>query len=658
MFDVWNSTCRLDNLQLFANTPDTAVSLIHSSTFVRLIGVSVSESTNHLCGTSGMPLDWTGSSLLSNCSFSSSITNDTPSPITEPTPEPGKEIDEYTSQTTRISLTQYLSDETVHNPVWITSCTFNGLAAPGSESGAAIHLDQYRADVVIKASSFERCHATYETAHGAVFLCHYSSSTAANVYSATLTASDELKTDISVGSVSFASSNTETIKPLAVVISPSGKLLYGKTYKVKTLSSPALIVKHSSPTIDVPPNPRVDVLHISSAGSDENEGTENDPLLTLHTALGKCKTELIDVWLLEIADWCRIGKQTKLGLEQEGLSVVVKGGEGRKLECTLTDSAQTSEQRDSKEQGMVSVSKNTLSFIDVMFVVTPSSDRIGSVFGGKGSVISVSEKGRLTLSSCSFDGVSFESGGVVVGKTRGKIEIDSTEFRRCSGRSLGSMFRLVTVGGEVIVSNCEFDSCSTTIALDEQGRRELGGGSVLVEMEEKGRSVSSCRVDLRESRFLECSLSWVGKREGVEVVGGSGFLIVGRRVKGVVLLDGVRLSSCSCVRDIGSAAFSGGPLSLLASLLSTPNPSLISRSATLHPPFHLACQSNPSPFRLFISASLISPPIVLRFFPSIQSLPLVMFAESTNLLLHPPHSALHPSRHLSSRIVPLSSLPD
>ncbi|KAK2944370.1 hypothetical protein BLNAU_20715 [Blattamonas nauphoetae] len=34
MFDVWNSTCRLDNLRLFANTPDTAVSLIRSSTFV------------------------------------------------------------------------------------------------------------------------------------------------------------------------------------------------------------------------------------------------------------------------------------------------------------------------------------------------------------------------------------------------------------------------------------------------------------------------------------------------------------------------------------------------------------------------------------------------------------------------------------------------
>ncbi|KAK2962914.1 hypothetical protein BLNAU_1937 [Blattamonas nauphoetae] len=200
--------------------------------------------------------------------------------------------------------------------------------------------------------------------------------------------SDPLKTEITIGPFSFTSLSTETTKTLTVLIHPSGLLSYGKTYTVKTLSSPTLIVKHSSPTFSIPPKPTVSVLHISSAGSDENEGTENDPLLTLHTALGKCKTELIEVWVMEIADWCRIGKQTKLGHEQEGLSVIVRGGEGRKIECALTDSVQTSEQRDTKEQGMVSVSKNTLSFVDVMFVVTSSSVRIGSVFVvGEGGVV-------------------------------------------------------------------------------------------------------------------------------------------------------------------------------------------------------------------------------------------------------------------------------
>ncbi|KAK2948133.1 hypothetical protein BLNAU_16933 [Blattamonas nauphoetae] len=375
----------------------------------------------------------------------------------------------------------------------------------------------------------------------------------------------------------------------------------------------------------VPSKPDFSVLHISSTGNDENDGTATDPLLTLHSALGKCDTALKEDWLVEMSDWCRIGKQTELGAEQEGLRVVVKGGEGRRIDCTLTESEPTVGHRGNKEQGMVSVSKNTLSFVEVMFVVASQNERIGSVlrvgeggvvwmegcevrssetmkqtfiavcrdgemkgeglkissmkFVGKGCVVRMSEKGRLTLSSCSFDGVSFESGGVVVGKTRGKIWIDETRFTWCSGRSFGSVIRVMTVGGEMIVTKCDFVDCSTTVDLNEHGRVELGGGCVLVEMEQTGRSLSSCRVDLRKSSFLGCTLRWIGQgREGAEVVGGSGFMIVGRRVKGVVLLDGVRLSSCSCVGDGASGVISGGPrlhclpdLSLLPRALSSPS---------------------------------------------------------------------------------------
>ncbi|KAK2953684.1 hypothetical protein BLNAU_11405 [Blattamonas nauphoetae] len=56
MFDVWNSTFRLDNVGLFANTPDTAMSLIRSSTFVisRCEITSCPDTSPFVVGHSGM----------------------------------------------------------------------------------------------------------------------------------------------------------------------------------------------------------------------------------------------------------------------------------------------------------------------------------------------------------------------------------------------------------------------------------------------------------------------------------------------------------------------------------------------------------------------------------------------------------------------------
>ncbi|KAK2945553.1 hypothetical protein BLNAU_19510 [Blattamonas nauphoetae] len=174
MFDVWNSTLSVDEVGLFANTRDTAVSLIRSSTFVRLIGVSVSKSTNHLCGTSGIGLDWAGSSLLSNCSFSSCLTNTPPDPITEPTPEPGKIYELYdpdleVNQSTRIVLSS--SDNPIENlQVWVVFTVFSDMYCDDM-GGSAIRMFLYQADVVVKNCSFTRCHATnYNSIGGAIFV--------------------------------------------------------------------------------------------------------------------------------------------------------------------------------------------------------------------------------------------------------------------------------------------------------------------------------------------------------------------------------------------------------------------------------------------------------------------------------------------------------
>ncbi|KAK2947450.1 hypothetical protein BLNAU_17600 [Blattamonas nauphoetae] len=187
MFDVWNSTFSVDNLQLHADTPDTAVSLIRSSTFVRLVGVSVSKSTNHLCGTSGVSLDWVGSSLLSNSSFSSCVTNDAPDPIDEPVPESGQEFDSPDPESGRISLLQSDSDETEFNPIWITSCAFTDiLFSVYPYNGAAILIQYKRADIVIKACSFTGCHATHGMGQGGAIFLWSPSSSDAKQYSTTL----------------------------------------------------------------------------------------------------------------------------------------------------------------------------------------------------------------------------------------------------------------------------------------------------------------------------------------------------------------------------------------------------------------------------------------------------------------------------------------
>ncbi|KAK2958858.1 hypothetical protein BLNAU_6107 [Blattamonas nauphoetae] len=150
------STSSLTNTTSTLLPPRTAPSC--SFLTQRLIGVSVLESTNHLCGTSGLSLDWAGSSLLSNCSFSSCTTNSAPSPIAEPTQDPSKEYTTHISKSSRISHEQHYEDEAVRNPVWIVSCAFSDLSA--STYGAAVSSIHYRADYVVKDTSFVRCRTT------------------------------------------------------------------------------------------------------------------------------------------------------------------------------------------------------------------------------------------------------------------------------------------------------------------------------------------------------------------------------------------------------------------------------------------------------------------------------------------------------------------
>ncbi|KAK2948321.1 hypothetical protein BLNAU_16770 [Blattamonas nauphoetae] len=151
----------------------------------RLIGVSVSKSTNHLSGTSGMPLDWAGSSLLSNSSFSSCITNTAPEPLPEPILDenlPAEQLLKYFEHSEHIEL------QSAHDPniedyqIWITTCTFDGLSS--TASGTAVNILNFKAHVVIKNSSITNCHTT--GSYGAVSVVINSGSSLYSKFSLTL----------------------------------------------------------------------------------------------------------------------------------------------------------------------------------------------------------------------------------------------------------------------------------------------------------------------------------------------------------------------------------------------------------------------------------------------------------------------------------------
>ncbi|KAK2947100.1 hypothetical protein BLNAU_17952 [Blattamonas nauphoetae] len=155
-----------------------------SSLWQGLIGVSVSESTNHLCGTSGLSLDWSGLSLLSNSSFSSCVTNaDAPSPVTEPTQNPGadKTLHTYSKSTERLDFPKESYDTTTRHQVWVISCVFVDLTA---FHGGAFFLSTRPADLVVKHSSFKRC--SVEGSGGAIDVMQNSNTPDADMFYFTL----------------------------------------------------------------------------------------------------------------------------------------------------------------------------------------------------------------------------------------------------------------------------------------------------------------------------------------------------------------------------------------------------------------------------------------------------------------------------------------
>ncbi|KAK2954342.1 hypothetical protein BLNAU_10674 [Blattamonas nauphoetae] len=99
-----------------------------------------------------------GSSLLSNSSFSSCITNDAPGRIERPTQDPTKDIKPHVGETARIDHS-YSPNPTADRQVWVTTCAFSGLTSDSGD-GAALGTTDYEADVIVVDSTFQKCRVT------------------------------------------------------------------------------------------------------------------------------------------------------------------------------------------------------------------------------------------------------------------------------------------------------------------------------------------------------------------------------------------------------------------------------------------------------------------------------------------------------------------
>ncbi|KAK2959929.1 hypothetical protein BLNAU_5126 [Blattamonas nauphoetae] len=131
----------------------------------RGIGCSVSQSTNHLSGTSGMNLNWAGHALLSNSSFSSchSSSIEDLDPVTPPNPPSDPEAIQTYEGEEEAPQISFAAESVKGNEIWINQCFFQDLT---DQFGGAIQLSEVQATVTIHTSSFYNCRATTSSGGG------------------------------------------------------------------------------------------------------------------------------------------------------------------------------------------------------------------------------------------------------------------------------------------------------------------------------------------------------------------------------------------------------------------------------------------------------------------------------------------------------------
>ncbi|KAK2950442.1 hypothetical protein BLNAU_14560 [Blattamonas nauphoetae] len=140
----------------------------------RLIGCSLKHTPNHLTGTSGMRLDVASEILMSNSSFSDSVTtpDDERDPesnvdIVVPETPTGLPSVEFSSGSRTTQL--LLKASTTATQLWVDSCAFSDITVT-TTTGGALRVYDPSIPVCIKHSSFTNCHSTTSTGAGGVYV--------------------------------------------------------------------------------------------------------------------------------------------------------------------------------------------------------------------------------------------------------------------------------------------------------------------------------------------------------------------------------------------------------------------------------------------------------------------------------------------------------
>ncbi|KAK2954523.1 hypothetical protein BLNAU_10543 [Blattamonas nauphoetae] len=387
-----------------------------------------------------------------------------------------------------------------------------------------------------------------------------------------------LNGDVPRGITAFVATDSS----ISFVIDPKTSQMADGLYSLHVVLNKEAIGSYELMEVTIRKNSQV--MSVGEKGSDEADGTFENPFETLHRCVEPSKAINVGGSESKCELVCSVSdKENELGMPLSSFPTAMISLTLQTLTFTgVVFSSFTGAKSfrfvfslmSSSRLILTSCSLSSSTPLSVSLVSASSSSSFSAValatsalsFVGKASLVVCSGQSRISLSSSTFSSTSFDAGAFVWGSTSGDVSVEDTDFVGCRGREFGSLIRVKMAGSTTTIKKCRFVSCSTVLSLSEkEGRRIVGGGCVLVEMVRRTQTTRllppSC-ADLSLSSFSDCSLINTNISKSLssssKFVGGSGFVIVGHENSDRVKLPKVTLSNCTCENFGGVGWFSGG----------------------------------------------------------------------------------------------------